>query len=430
MNFRAVSYILGWVLIIEGACMLLPFIVALIYGESTGTAFLITAGISLALGTALVIKKPKRMTFFAREGFAATAMSWMVLSAFGCLPFVINGEIPSFTDALFETVSGFTTTGASILDDIEAMSHASLFWRSFTHWIGGMGVLVFLLALIPMTGGSHMHIMRAESPGPSVDKLLPKVNQTAFVLYIIYLALTVFEFIALVIAKMPVFDAVTTAFGTAGTGGFGVKGDSMAGYSAAVQWIVGIFMVLFGVNFGFYFMPLMRRVRQAFGIREVRTYIIIIAAAVMIIMTSIITSDACAYMPFTDKLRHSFFQVASIITTTGFSTLDYDNMWPQTANTVLVMLMFIGACAGSTGGGIKVSRITILAKTIKKELTLFFHPKRILLVKSEKKNSLTRFSARQTYLSQHISSLPQYHCCSYHLTALTLQQISLPLRQR
>lgn len=385
MNFKSVFYILGWILNIEGALMLLPVIVSAVYGEPHGRSFLLTAMVCMITGLIIVLHKPKKMNFYAREGFAVTALSWLVLSFFGCIPFVLNGDIPSFTNALFETVSGFTTTGASILDDIESLSHASLFWRSFTHWIGGMGVLVFLLAVIPMTGGSHMNIMKAESPGPSVDKLLPKVKQTAAVLYSIYFALTVLELIALLLAKMPFFDAITTAVGTAGTGGFAIKGDSMGSYSPAIQWIVGVFMMLFGVNFGFYFLLLRRRFRQALSFEEVRNYILIILAACAVIIISIITHNACADMSFMDKLRHTFFQVSSIITTTGFSTLDYDTLWPQTATVMLVALMFVGACAGSTGGGIKVSRVTILFKTVKKELTLFFHPKRVVLIKNEHK---------------------------------------------
>ena len=385
MNFRAVIYILGWVLNIEGAFLLLPFLVSLFYREPEGGAFLLTALICLVCGILIVLKKPKQLNFFAREGFTVTAASWIILSIAGCLPFIISGEIPSFADALFETVSGFTTTGASILNQVEALSHASLFWRSFTHWIGGMGVLVFLLALIPITGGSHVHIMRAESPGPSVDKLLPKVRQTASILYIIYIALTLLEVLLLTAGKMPVFDAVTITFGTAGTGGFGIKSDSLGSYSPYIQWVVGVFMMLFGINFGFYFLLLTKRFRTALLHEEVRSYILIILAAVAIIMISITKSGALAEMCFADQLRHTFFQVSSIITTTGFTTLDYDTLWPQTATVTLVILMFIGACAGSTGGGIKVSRAVIMMKTVKKELTLFFHPKRIVVIKLDQR---------------------------------------------
>ena len=365
--------------------MLLPYLVGLIYGEPQGTAFLIMALIYLATGIMIVLKKPKNMTFYAREGFAATALSWIVLSVFGCIPFVINGDIPSFTDAFFETVSGFTTTGASILDDIESLSHASLFWRSFTHWLGGMGVLVFLLALLPMAGGSHMNIMRAESPGPSVDKLMPRVRQTAIALYSIYTFLTVLEFLFLVSGRMPVFDAITTAVGTAGTGGFAVKGDSMGSYSPYIQWVVGVFMMLFGINFGFYFLIFRRRFRSALSFEEVRNYLIIIIGATVIVLISIVAKGAMPDMPFADKVRHVYFQVCSMITTTGFTTLDYDRLWPQTAHIVIILLMISGACAGSTGGGIKVSRVTMLLKTVRKEATLFFHPGRVVLVKNENK---------------------------------------------
>lgn len=390
MNFRAVIYILGWVLNIEGAFMLLPFIVGLIYGEPQGFTFLYVAIACIVLGTAAVLSKPKNMNFFVREGFAVVSTSWIVLSIFGCLPFIFTGEIPSFTNALFETISGFTTTGASILSDIEALSHASLFWRSFTHWIGGMGVLVFLLALLPMTGGSHIHIMRAESPGPSVDKLVPKVRETAAILYIIYFALTMLEMILLTAGDMSFFEAVNTAFATAGTGGFAVKSTSMGGYSPYIQWVVAIFMMLFGVNFGVYFMFLTRRFRQAFKHEEVRTYLLIIASAVIIILVSCAVNNSMNIVDGTawslgDKVRHTFFQVASLITTTGFSTFDYDKYWPQTAKMIVIGLMLIGACAGSTGGGIKVSRITTLLKTVKKELTMLFHPKQVLKIKSDGK---------------------------------------------
>ena len=384
MNFKAVIYILGWILIIEGVMMLSPFVVALIYGEPQGAAFAVMAFVCIVIGASIALRKPKRMTFFSREGFVVTAFAWILMSIFGCLPFIMNGDIPSFTDALFETVSGFTTTGSSILDDVEALSHASLFWRSLTHWIGGMGVLVFLLALIPMTGGSHVNIMRAESPGPTVSKLLPKVRQTAFALYAIYVALTAAEFIFLIAGRMPVFDAITTAVGTAGTGGFGVRADSMASYSPYIQWVVTIFMALFGVNFGVYFLLATRRFKQSVIHEEARYYILIILAAVALIMIALTVNNTLPDMAFGDKIRHVFFQVAALITTTGFSTIDYDT-WPQLALMVMLLLMFIGACAGSTGGGIKISRILILCRSVKNSLTLFFHPKRVVNLRSEGK---------------------------------------------
>lgn len=390
MNLRAVIYILGWVLIIEGAFMLLPFIVGLIYHEPQGFIFLCMSFITLAAGGAAILFKQRNMNFFAREGFAVVSTSWIILSIFGCLPFILTGEIPSFTDALFETISGFTTTGTSILTDVESLSHASLFWRSFTHWLGGMGVLVFLLALMPMTGGSHIHIMRAESPGPSVDKLVPKVRETAAILYIIYFALTMLEIIFLTAGNMSFFEAVNTSFATAGTGGFAVKSTSIGGYSPYIQWVVGIFMMLFGINFSVYFLLLTRRFRQAFRHEEARNYLTIILAAVIIILVACSVNNSMniidgVELTFADKVRHTFFQVSSLITTTGFSTIDYDKYWPETAKVVVIGIMLIGACAGSTGGGIKVSRISILLKTVKKELTMFFHPRRVLKIKSEYK---------------------------------------------
>ena len=390
MNYRAVIYILGWVLVIEGAFMLLPFIVGLIYSEQQGFIYLAVSIATMLIGAIAVLSKPKNMNFFVREGFAVVSTSWIFLSIFGCIPFIITGEIPSFTDALFETISGFTTTGTSILTDVEALSHVSLFWRSFTHWIGGMGVLVFLLALLPMTGGSHIHIMRAESPGPTVDKLVPKVRETAAILYIIYFVLTMLEIIFLTVGKMPFFDAVTITFGSAGTGGFAIKADSLGSYSPYLQWVVGIFMMLFGINFSFYFLVITRRFRQAFKLEEVRNYISIIIVAVAIIIIACAVNNSMNVIDgnswtFSDKLRHTFFQVSSLITTTGFSTFDYDKYWPEVAKMVVIGLMLCGACAGSTGGGIKVSRLTILFKTVKKEITMFFHPKRVLKIKSDNK---------------------------------------------
>ena len=303
-----------------------------------------------------------------------------ILSIFGSLPFIITGEIPSVTDALFETISGFTTTGASILSDVEALSYCSIFWRSFTHWIGGMGVLVFLLAIIPLSGGSHINLMRAESPGPSVGKLVPKVRHTARLLYLIYFGMTILEVLLLLIGRMPVFDALTTSFGTAGTGGFGIKNDSIAGYSSYIQWIVTIFMILFGVNFNAYYLILLRRFKKAFKIEEIRYYFLIIAASVTIIFFDICNTAVNAFT----ALRDASFQVASIITTTGFSTVDF-NAWSQASKTVLVLLMFIGACAGSTGGGIKVTRFVVLFKTVIKELNSYIHPKSIKKIKIDGK---------------------------------------------
>ena len=369
MNSSIIRYILGYVLKIEGYLMLLPCLVAVIYGERIGMYFLVIAVLCMLLGLIMTYRKPQSTVFYLKEGCVITALSWILLSLFGSIPFVLSGEIPSFTDALFETISGFTTTGASILSEVESLSHCSLFWRSFTHWIGGMGVLVFLLAIVPMSGGSHINLMRAESPGPSVGKLVPKVKHTARILYGIYLLLTVLEIIFLLTGGMPIFDALTTSFGTAGTGGFGIKNDSLMSYSPYIQWVVAIFMILFGVNFNAYYFILFRHFRKALSMEEVRCYLIIILAAIGIIFMEVIEISANAF----DALTKVVFQVGSIITTTGFSTADF-NIWPQTSKTILVLLMFIGACAGSTGGGIKVSRFLVLFKTIVKELNSYIHP--------------------------------------------------------
>lgn len=380
MNASMIRYILGYVLKIEAALMLLPCLVALIYREQEGWYYLAVAAGGLFLGVLATWKKPVNSVFYLKEGCVSTALSWIIMSLLGCLPFCLTGEIPDFTDALFETISGFTTTGASILNDVEALSHTSLFWRSFTHWIGGMGVLVFLLAIIPMSGGSNINLMRAESPGPSVGKLVPKMRYTAQILYLIYFGMTILEMVLLIIGKMPVFDAVTTSFGTAGTGGFGIKNDSITGYSSYVQWVVTIFMILFGVNFNAYYLLLFGKIKKAFAMEEVRYYFLVILGAIVIIFTSLLRAG----INVADSLRHAAFQVASIITTTGFSTADFD-LWSQTCKTVLVLLMFVGACAGSTGGGIKVSRFIVLFKTVGKELNSYIHPKSIKKIKMEGK---------------------------------------------
>ena len=360
--------------------MALPCIVALIYQESSGWTFLGVMLGCLLLGHLISFRKPKNTIFYMKEGCVATALSWIVLSLAGCLPFFLSGAIPHFPDALFETISGFTTTGASVLSDVEALPHCMLFWRSFTHWLGGMGVLVFLLAVIQMTGGSHMNLIRAESPGPSVGKLGPKVMYTARVLYLIYIGMTMIQIILLLCGGMSLFDSLTTSFGTAGTGGFGIKNDSMAGYSPYLQWVTTIFMILFGVNFNFYFLLLFRKWRQAFRTEEVWGYFGVIAAAIAIIMWDIHSMVG----DFATNLKDSAFQVASIITTTGYSTVNFDT-WPATARTVLVILMFIGACAGSTGGGIKVSRFVILLKTVHHELKSYLFPKSVTKIKMDGK---------------------------------------------
>lgn len=365
---------------IEGVLFLIPCLTALIYLETEGFCYLAVALICILIGWIMRRKKPANNVFYLKEGCVTTALSWIFLSFFGCLPFVFTGEIPFLPDALFETISGFTTTGASILSDVEALSHCSIIWRSFTHWIGGMGVLVFLLAIIPMSGGSHINLMRAESPGPSVGKLVPKVKSTAQILYIIYFTMTAIEFIFLLLGRMPVFDAINTSFGTAGTGGFGIKNDSMASYSPYIKWVVTIFMILFGVNFNAYYLILFKQFKKAIKMEEVKCYFMIILASTLVIFINIVKTYTNVFKAFTDAA----FQVGSIITTTGYSTTDFD-LWPGTSKTILVMLMFVGACAGSTGGGIKVSRFLIMFKTVVKELRSYIHPKSIQKIKMDDK---------------------------------------------
>ncbi len=352
--------------------LLLPCLTALCYRESSGFAFLFTAVLCFLLGKAATFRKPKNTVFYGREGFVTVSMCWIVLSIFGALPFLLNGDIPSVPDALFETVSGFTTTGSTILTDIESLSKCSLFWRSFTHWIGGMGVLVFVLAVLPIAGGgSQMYLMRAESPGPSVNKLVPRVKNTAMILYGIYIVITIIEIILLLIGGMPLFDALTSAFGTAGTGGFGIKNDSFASYSVFCQGVVSIFMILFGINFNIYYLLLCKKHKQAFQSDELRMYLAVILAS-----TVFIAFNIRHLFPGFQALHHALFQVGSIITTTGFATQDF-NTWPELSKMILIFLMFFGACAGSTGGGIKISRILILMKSIKKELFSIVHPRSV-----------------------------------------------------
>lgn len=380
MNYRMILYVMRYILCCEGALMLLPTATALVYRESVGYSFVICIALCLLLGFPFRLRRPKNSELRAREGLVTVALSWIMMSVIGAIPFVISASIPNPIDAFFETVSGFTTTGSSILTDIEALPKCMLMWRSFTHWIGGMGVLVFVLTILPMNGGNHMNLMKAESPGPSVDKLVPKVRATAKILYGIYIAMTLIQIILLLIGDMPLFEALTTTFGTAGTGGFGVKNDSIAGYSSYCQIVVTVFMILFGVNFNFYFLLLCRRFKKAFKSQEVLTYFLIIGIAITVITVDI----SAMFDSVGEALKYSAFQVGSIITTTGFATTDF-NMWPTVSKTILVILMFIGACAGSTGGGIKVSRLMILVKSIPKELHNYLHPSGVKKLKMDSK---------------------------------------------
>ncbi len=378
MNFQVIKRTLGFLLIFEAVFFLVPLLTALVYGEQEGVDFLICMLICLAVGWLLTLGKIKNHAVYAKEGFVIVALSWIVMSLFGALPFWVSGAIPSYVDALFETVSGFTTTGATILygNEIESMSKCLLMWRSFTHWVGGMGVLVFIIAFLPLSGGRNINIMRAESPGPEVGKLVPKVRQTAGILYLIYTAITLLELIFLLCGKVPFFEALTISFSTAGTGGFAVKGDSLASYSSYVQIVVTVFMLLFSVNFTSYFFLLCGRVKDALN-TEVRVFFYIVITAITFISLNLCLTDITAYGYTTgEAIKHSAFSVASIISTTGFATVDF-NLWPAFSKTVLVTLMFIGACAGSTGGGIKVSRVVILGKGVTNEMKRMLHPKQI-----------------------------------------------------
>ncbi|MBQ4293271.1 MAG: TrkH family potassium uptake protein [Lachnospiraceae bacterium] len=380
MNHSIVRYILGVVLKIEGGLLLLPCIISVIYQEQVGLYYLATGIVTFLIGFVISMKKPLQNLFSLREGCFSTALSWIVMSLVGAIPFFAAGEIPNYLDAVFETASGFTTTGASILTDVEALSHTALFWRSFTHWIGGMGVLVFLLAVIPMSGGGSINLMRAESPGPSVGKLVPKMKDSARILYYIYLGMTGIEFLFLALGGMPIFDSITITFGTAGTGGFGVLNSSCAAYTPYQQWVITIFMILFGVNFNVYFLLLFRKFKEAFSSEEVKWYFLIIGVSTAAIAAQLIYHAVAAG----EAIRGALFQVASVMTTTGFATMDF-NTWGTTSKVIMVLIMMIGACAGSTGGGIKVSRILLLLKSVKKEMVSFVHPKSVRKIMLDKK---------------------------------------------
>ena len=380
MNISMIRYILGKVALVIGVIMLIPCICAMCYQEKEGITYVIVASSLMLAGFLIALVKPANTTIYLKEGLVSTSMSWILMSICGALPMFLTGEIPGFIDALFESASGFTTTGASVVNNVEGLSHTTLMWRSTTHLIGGMGVLVFLLALLPTKGGSQVNLMKAESPGPVVGKLVPKLRQTAKILYFIYLGLTALEAIFLLLGGYSLFEAVNTAFATAGTGGFGIRNDSLASYSLYGKWVVAIFMILFGVNFNFYYFLIMRQFRKSFEMGEVRTYLLIILASTAVIAVNICHMYSSLGMTITD----SFFQVATIITTTGFSTTNFD-CWPTLSRLILLGLMFCGACAGSTGGGIKVSRLMIGSKTLGKQFSLLLHPKNIKKIQSDGK---------------------------------------------
>ncbi len=371
MNYRAISYVFGKILLIIGALMFLPIFVSIYYGEGLTTAFLIPAVLLLILGFVLIIKKPKRLSIYTKEGLVICGISWIIMSVFGAVPFLLSETIPNFVNAFFETCSGFSTTGATILTEIESLPKSILFWRSFTHWIGGMGILSFMIAVIPKSESHSMFIMKAEVPGPKAGKVVSKIQNSARILYIIYCAITTLEIIVLsVFTKMRFFDAVTTAFSTAGTGGFSVLNDSIAGYnSAAVEWIIIVFMFLFGVNFNLYFYILIKKFSLAFKDEEFWTYIGVNVTAVILITLNIFRQ----YDSVLTALRNAFFNVNAIMSTTGFSTVDF-NKWNTFSKIILVALMFVGGCAGSTGGGMKVTRIILYVKQIRADIKRILKP--------------------------------------------------------
>lgn len=383
MNYKTIGKILGQILAVEAAFMLPALIICLIDGSViAANAFIITMLIMFAVsGLLILICRKGKNSFYAKEGLVCVGISWIVMSLLGCLPFYISGEIPNYIDALFEIISGFTTTGASILSDVESLSRGLLYWRSFSHWLGGMGVLVFVLAIVPgskQEGGFTVHLLRAESPGPSVGKLLPRMRQTALILYVMYILLTIINIVFLVAGNMPVFDAVCTAFGTAGTGGFGVKNDSIASYTPYLQNVTTIFMLLFGINFNVYYWIICRQFKSVLKNEELRLYLGVVIISTVLIVLNI----ADQYTTLGETIRHSAFQVASIITTTGFSTTDFD-LWPSFAKTILLVLMFIGACAGSTGGGVKCSRVLIWLKSIRRNIRMLMHPQSVQTIRSD-----------------------------------------------
>ena len=388
MNYRTVFHMVGRLLQLEAALLVLPAAVSLLYGEQSYLALLMAAAVAALLGTLFSLRRPKDQTIYAKEGFVIVSLSWVLLSLVGALPFVFSGEIPNYIDAVFETVSGFTTTGASIATTLGkmgeplGMSHGILFWRSFTHWIGGMGVLVLMMALLPTGSGRAIHVMRAEVPGPVVGKLVPRLRDTAKILYLLYLGLTVLQVVCLLLAKMPLFDSLVHTFGTAGTGGFGIYSTSIGEYNPACQWIITVFMWLFGVNFNIYYLLLIRSFRGVLTNRELWAYFGIVVVSVALVTANVLPLGE--YATFEETVRHGAFQVSSIITTTGYATTDF-NLWPLFAKSILVMLMFIGACAGSTGGGLKVSRVMLVCKAVARELKRLIHPRAVGVIRLEGK---------------------------------------------
>lgn len=381
MNIPIVIYILGRVMLVEGVFMAAPAVVGLCYQQfDAAIAFWAIGFIEALLGFVVSFKKPTNTSFYAKEGFVITSLSWVVLGVIGAIPFVISGDIPNYLDALFETVSGFTTTGASILSDVERLSKPAIFWRSFSHWLGGMGVLVFVLIVLPLSSAQNIYLMRAESPGPSVGKLVPKVKSTAGNLYKIYCTMTVTEMIVLLIGGMDVFSAMTMSFGTAGTGGFGILNSSCGEYSSFVQITITVFMLLFAINFSVYYLLITKKFRQALACEELRWFL-----GIVFVSIALIAFNSREYFTsIGSNLKHVSFTVASIISSTGFSTVDF-NQWPEFSKSIILALMFCGACAGSTGGGMKVSRMVIYLKSLKKIIGQYLHPRSVKIIKFEGK---------------------------------------------
>ena len=375
MNYKMMGRLIAQILLAEAAFMVPALIISLVGQDSQ-------AILGFALSILVILAVAGMLMFFAREGMVCVGLAWIVMSLLGCLPFWISREISSYLDGLFEIVSGFTTTGASILSNVEGLSNGMLYWRSFSHWVGGMGVLVFLLAVVPVSGrndGFTMHLLRAESPGPNVAKLVPRIRSTAGILYILYIVLTVIDFLLLIVGKMPVLEAVCTAFGTAGTGGFGVKNDSMASYSPYIQNVCTVFMLLFGVNFSCYYLLIMKQVKSVYKDEELRLYVGMVLGSVLLIVINL----RGFYGTLEETIRHAFFQVASIVTTTGFATTDFD-LWPGFSKSILLCLMVVGACAGSTGGGFKCGRLLLVFKSLRRNIQKMLRPQRIQAVRSNK----------------------------------------------
>lgn len=379
MNKKMILFTLGKLLKVEAVLLLLPLLVSLIYREKIAIVYAAVSALVFIVGLLLSWKKPKNRNIYAKEGFFIVGVSWCLLSFFGALPFVFSGEIPSFTDAFFETVSGFTTTGSSILSTLSNISQASLFWRSFTHWVGGMGILVFTVAFIPIASGRTMHILKAEMPGPVIGKLVSKVRVTARILYVIYTVLTLIQIVLLALGGMPIFDSILNSFATAGTGGFAMSDSGIAGYNSAyIDGVITVFMILFGINFNLIYFFLIGKIAPVLKSEELRGYLGIIVASTILITINISTQ----YSSYLTAFRYAVFQVASIITTTGFTTTNYD-LWPMFSQVILLLLMFIGACAGSTGGGIKVSRIQMLTKHAIQEMKRIVHSRSVTTLNFE-----------------------------------------------